>query len=496
MYIEGESREQLNLFDEKLDDIISKDNPARFIDAYVERLDLHALGFKMSGGSDTGRPAYKPGTMLKIYIYGYLNRIRSSRKLEAECVRNVEMMWLTGRLTPDYKTIADFRRDNRKGLKNIFKEFLRLCHKLELVSLRYVAIDGTKKRAQNSLNSIYRREEIGRIEKQINDKIDQYLEELDRSDHEEVNDYEYLSKNLPERISRLKKSREKVEVIKKIFENNPELKTFFSSDPDSRLMQDNNRVDAGYNCQTAVDGKNGLVVANDVDNESNDLHQLNKMIDKVRELKEDLEEEVNTITAADAGYFEEKEIIKASTYEDFDVYVSHPRESGKRKKKKKKDRIPADGYTKDDFKYDRENDIFICPEGKVLKRSGKGYIDKQNGVRKYQYICRDCKGCSRRSLCTGNRKGRVVKATENLKEILEFREKCSSEFGKLVLRKRKETVEHPFGTFKRNWGYRYFMQRGLEKVQAEFSFITFIYNLRRVLNILNINDLMMQIEVI
>ena len=496
MYVNEEPREQLNLFEEKLDDIINEDNVVRFIDAYIDRLDLKKLGFRISGESDTGRPAYKPGTLLKIYIYGYLNRIRSSRKLEAECVRNVEMMWLTGRVRPDFKTIADFRRDNRKGLKNIYKEFLKLCHKLELVSLKYVAIDGTKKRAQNGLNSIYKREEIERIEKQIDEKIDNYLEEIEESDKEEENEYEYLSKKLPERISKLRKNREKVEVIKKIFENNPELEVFFSNDPDSRFMKDNNRVDAGYNCQTAVDEKNGLIIANDVSNESNDLHQLNNMIDRVRGLKEDLEEEVKTITAADAGYFEEKEIVKAATVENFDVYVSHPRDASKKKNSKVKEKIPAEGYTKDDFKYDKENDRFYCPEGKALERLGKGYIDKQSGARKYQYICKECKDCNKRNLCTDNKKGRMVKVTENFKEITEFREKCNSEFGKLVLRKRKETVEHPFGTFKRNWGYRYFMQKGIEKVQAEFSFITFIYNLRRVLNIVGMSELIREIETV
>lgn len=496
MYVNEEPREQLNLFEEKLDNIISEDNAVRFIDAYIDRLDLKGLGFRMSGESHTGRPAYKAGTLLKIYIYGYLNRIRSSRKLEAECVRNVEVMWLTGRVRPDFKTIADFRRDNKNGLKNIFKEFLKLCHKLELVSLKYVAIDGTKKRAQNGINSIYKREGIERIDKQINDKIDKYMEELEKSDEEEENEYEYLSKKLPEKISKLRKSKEKVEVVKKIFEGNPELEIFFANDPDSRFMKDNNRVDAGYNCQSAVDEKNGLIVANDVSNESNDLHQLNSMINRVRELKEDLDEEVKTIAAADAGYFEEKEIVKASEVEDFDVYVSHPRDAGTKKNSKVKEKIPAEGYTKDNFKYDKENDRFYCPESKALVPHGKGYIDKQSGTRKYQYICKECKDCTKRHLCTGNKEGRMVKVTENFKEITEFREKCNSEFGKLVLRKRKETVEHPFGTLKRNWGYKYFMQKGIEKVQAEFSFITFIYNLRRVLNIVGMPELIREIETI
>ena len=493
MFVNEEQRDQMNLFKEKLDDIISNENPARFIDAYVERLDIKKIGFKTTGESETGRPGYRPATLLKIYIYGYFNRIRSSRRLEAECERNVEMMWLTGRVKPDFKTIADFRRDNREGLKNIFKEFLKLCHKLELVSLKYVAIDGTKKRAQNSLDNIYKREEIEKIEKQINEKIDKYMLELDRSDRDEENEFEYLSKNLPERISKLKKSKEKIELIKKIFEGNPELEIFFANDPDSAFMKDNNRVNAGYNCQTAVDGEKGLIVANNVVNESNDLHQLNDMIEKVRKIKDELDEETKTIAVADAGYFEENEIVKASALEDFDVYVSHPRDTDKRKKSKKEDKIPAKGYTKDDFRYDKEKDYFICPEGKVLTRSGIGYIDKRSGRRKYQYICKECNRCDKNNLCTEDKDGRKVKATENLREIMSFREKCNSELGKRIIRKRKATVEHPFGTIKRNWGYRYFMQKGIETVQAEFSFITFIYNLKRVINIVNSEVLMKNI---
>jgi transposase len=496
MYINEESREQIHLFEEKLDDIISKDNPARFIDAYIEKIDLKKLGFIISGESNTGRPAYRPSTLLKIYIYGYLNRIRSSRKLEAECMRNVELMWLTGRVTPDFKTIADFRGYNKIGLKNIFREFLRLCHKLELVSLKYVAIDGTKKRAQNGLDNIYKRESIDSIEKQINERIDQYIAELDRLDKEEENEYEFLSRNLPEKISQLKKKKDKVEIIKKIFQTNPELEIFFANDPDSRYMKDNNRVNAGYNCQTAVDEKNNLIVANDVVNESNDLHQLNNMIDQVRETKEDLGEDGRTITAADAGYFQEEEIVKASNLDDFDVYVSHPRDTGEKNKKKKNDKIPAKGYTRDNFKYDIENDHFTCPEGKILMRSGNGYVNKKTGGKKYQYVCKEYKGCSNRNLCTNDKRGRTVKATEHIKEIMAFRDKCNSESGKLAIKKRKETVEHPFGTLKGNWGYRYFMQRGLETVQAEFSFITFIYNFRRVLNLVSIDHFIKQLEAV
>jgi len=493
MFINETPREQLNLFAEKLDDLISADNTVRFIDAYINKLDLRKLGFKNPGSNEgQGRPAYKASTMLKIYTYGYLNRIRSSRKLEAECGRNVELIWLTGRLSPDFKTIADFRKDNRKGIKKIFKEFLKVCHKLELLSLRCVAIDGTKERAQNSLDNIYKRNEIEKIEERIQEKINKYLEELELNDKTEETGYEFLSKNLPGKLAQLRKSRDKIEIIKRVFEQNPELEIFFANDRDSSYQKDNNRINAGYNCQSAVDEKNKLIIAHNVTNESNDLHQLNTVLDDVAELKKDFGFEERTIAIADAGYYDEREILEADRKENFEVYVSHPRDSQnqKTKVKEKEGTIPSKGFKKDDFKYNKEDDTFECPEGKILKRNGEGYREKGNGVRKYQYICRECAGCPRRKLCTDNKKGRIVKTTEFFNEITEFREKCNSDLGKRILAKRKEMVEHPFGTIKRNWGYRYFMQKGKEKVSAEFSFITFIYNLRRVLNLVQLDRLM------
>ena len=499
MYISGTPREQLNLFEEKLDELISPDNPVRFIDAYIERLDIQRMGFKIPGSDGgKGRPPYEPSTMLKIYIYGYLNRIRSSRKLKAECRRNVELIWLTCRLFPDFKTIADFRKENKKGIKQIFREFLNLCQKLELLSLKCVAIDGTKERAKNHLDNIYRRETIDKTQIRIQEKIDRYLEELELNDKSEESEYEFLSKNLSDKLSKLKKSQDKIEVIKQMFEKDPELKIYFANDTESRYQKDNNRINAGYNCQTAVDEKNKLIIAHDVTNESNDLHQLNNMKDKVSELKEDFGVEDKTIVVADAGYFEEKEILKAEEDENFEVYVSHPRDSQnqKTKLKEEEEKVPAKGFRKDDFKYDKGKDIFECPEGRVLIREGNGYIDKKTGTRKFKYTCRECGECSKMGSCTNDKNGRSIKVTEFFNEINEFRIKCNSDEGKRILAKRKEIVEHPFGTIKHTWGYRYFMQKGKEAVSAEFSFIAFIYNLRRVLNLVDFDKLMDALDTI
>lgn len=493
-YIAGTPRNQLYLFEEKLDDLISEDNPVRFIDAFVEKLNMVALGFKFPK-CKTGRPPYDPELLLKIYIYGYLNRLRSSRKLEIECNRNVELWWLTERLAPDFKTIADFRKLNRKALKNIFKEFLELCHKLELISFKYAAIDGTKLRSQNSLNNIYKRDELEKVENRIKEKIKNYLEELDSNDEKEKNEYEFLSKNISEKIKSLKKREDKIDLIKKIFDDNKELKVHFASDPDCKFQKDNGRTNPGYNCQVAVDEKNNLIVATDVTDENNDTHQLCNMIDKISDSKKKFKKE-NEITflAADAGYYNEKEILSANQDQNYDVYVVHSKDARTKEKigKTKKNKVPALGYEKSNFKYDVENDYFICPVNKILNRNGKGTL--KDGLLKYKYRCKDCTDCKNKEYCTKDKRGRTIEATENVKEIVLFRKKCNSDFGKKIIGKRKEVVEHPFGTIKRNWGYRYFLQKGLKNVQSEFSFIAFIYNFKRVISIIPMEKLLESVK--
>lgn len=496
MYVNGISRDQLYLFENKIDDMISEDNPVRFIDAYIDKCDLLKLGFNNIGtDGGKGRPPYNPALMLKIYIYSYLNRIRSSRKIEAECNRNIELIWLTCKLAPDFKTIADFRKNNRKGIKEIFREFLKLCHKLELLSFKCVAVDGTKERAQNHLSNIYRKESIDQINARIHERIEKYLEEIESNDRAEEAEYDFLLKNLKEKISKLKKKEEKIDIINQMFAENPDLEIFFAGDNDSRLMKDNNRINAGYNCQTAVDEKNKLIIAEDITNDSNDMHQINNMMNKISEVKEELGLKHKTIVVADAGYFEEREIVKAVKDESFDIYVSHPRDSQAQKKKEqeKNNKIPAKGFQKDDFIYDKEKDVFVCPNGKTLNKEANGYIDKRTGSRNFKYNCRECGGCEYRSLCTADKSGRSIKVTEFFCEITDFRYKCNTDLGKKLLSKRKEIVEHPFGTIKHTWGYRGFMQKGKDKVSAEFSFIAFIYNLKRVMNIVDFDKLMASI---
>ncbi len=490
-YIQGTSREQIFLFQKNLDNIIEENNPVRFIDAYVESLDLEKLGFIVPK-AEFGRPPFMAKLLLKMYIYCYLNKIRSSRKIEKECNRNKELIWLTEDLSPDFKTIADFRRDNKKGLKNIFKEFLKLCHQLNLLEFKLVGTDGTKMRAKNGMNSIYKRGTIEKIEKKIEEKINEYISELEANDEREKNEYEFLSQNIGEKIKRLKKRKEKVNIIKEIFKENPELETYFAGDPDSSFQKDKGRTRPGYNCQIGVDEKHKLIVSNDVTNEGNDTYQLKNMKEKICKTKQENKIKGKTTIVADSGYYNAKEILEVEKDKNVDTYVCHPRDAKTKKisGREVKDKIPANGFEKDDFKYDEEKAEYECPMGKrLIKQRGNGR--KRNGIIKFSYKCKDCNNCECKNLCTTSKNGRTV---ESSIEEEEYRKKINTEFGKKIIKKRKEIVEHPFGTIKNGMDYRCFMQKGIENVRSEFGFITFIYNLKRILNIISLKELIAAVK--
>ncbi len=494
-YIEGTPRRQIYLFNECLDTLISKNNIVRFIDAYVETLDLQKLEFCMPNGT-TGTPPYRPQLKLKIYIYGYLERIRSSRRLEKECNRNKELIWLTENLAPDFKTIADFRKDNKKAFKNVFKEFLKVCHKLELISFKTVAIDGSKMRGQNSLNEIYRKEQMGKIEKEIQNRIDNYMKELD--EHEKIEQESGITvneekiNNITIRLNKQMKRKDKIAVINQIFEKNPDLKTYYATDNDIRLQSDKGKVRPGYNVQTVVDDKNKLIVVSDVTNEQNDQKQLTPMIKQVKEEKGELHIEDKTTVIADAGYFTEKEIMSNKDNEYFPIVIScsaegKPAGSSKRGKGKA---VPSAEYEADNFIYDDEKDIYICPEKKELERITITPAIDHNGRHVHKYRSKACASCQAIKVCTKSKNGRMVVISLNQKAINEYKENLKTEKNTQYIRKRKEIVEHPFGTIKRSFGYTYFLQTGLENVRVEFNLMCLVYNLKRVLNIVGVKRLM------
>ncbi len=502
-FIKGTPRDQLVLFNESLDNIIEKDNAVRVIDVYIENLDLKKLGFKIPE-LKTGKPPYRPQDLLKIYVYGYMERIRSSRKLEKECNRNQELIWLTKNLAPDFKTIADFRKNNQKGINNIFKDFLYLCKNAGLLTLQTVAIDGTKLRAQNGVNNVFKRDRMDNIEKRIETKIQEYLKELDINDISEAQGLNFKDGDdaikLVEKLKKLTKYDNKVKDIKKLFSNDPDLKIYFANDTDSRFQSDKGKIRSGYNAQTAVDDDNKLITVNDVSQKTNDMEQMTPMIEQVEELKKDLDIDEETNSIMDAGYYNEKEILNNKDKSGINIIVPDPQSANASNNKQKnipdKEKVPAKGYEVSNFIYDKERDICICPAGKELYKQSKKPRRAPSGILINEFRCKECANCDHRSKCTNNQTGRTIQISIRREEMNTFKEEMQKKQNKDLISKRKEIVEHPFGTIKRNLGYTYFMQKGLEKVQAEFSFICFVYNFKRVINILGLDEFCKQITLL
>lgn len=481
-YIEGTPREQIILIPTTLDEIIEPDNPVRFIDAYVEGLKLSTLGFK-EAENRTGRPPYRPGLMLKIYIYCYLNHIRSSRRIAREVKLNKELEWLVQGLTPDFHTIAEFRRINHHGLRALFREFLETCWKLDLIDFQTVGIDGTKLRAQNNINNVFRRETIDDVTRRIDEKIDEYMKEIDTEDRNEQS-IELDRKKVEERIESLKRQRGKAESAKKQFDADEDKNVVFATDEDARMMNDKGKIRPGYNAQTAIDAKHKLIVASEVTDEANDRKQMAPMLETVRETKTDLGSETRTMVQMDAGYHSEENIMLYKDDAEFDIVVSTPKDSPKAQSDNS---IPRKEYRADEFAYEKRKNQFICPEGKILSLQTE---TKMNGKRVKIYKCADCDDCSKRQMCTRNENGRTITISENHEDVELFREKMKSPEYKKAINQRKELCEHPFGTIKRNFGFDHFLLRSMDKVKSEFRFTCFIYNMRRCLSIMGTKALL------
>jgi transposase len=497
-YISGTDRRQIFLFNECLDEMIDPNSIVRFIDAYVESIDMESLGFNMHT-EPTGTPAYRPQLKLKIYVYGYFEKIRTSRKLEKECLRNKEMIWLTEGLAPDFKTIADFRKDNYESFRNIFKEFLKICHKLDLISFETVAIDGSKLRSGNSLNEIYKREGIEKIEKEITERIDNYLKELEEMDRKEAESGIAVNEEkvgqITERLNKEMKRQDKVKLIAELFKNDPELKTYFATDHDCRLQSDKGKIRPGYNVQTVVDDKAKLIVVSDVTNEQNDKNYLAPMLLQVEETKAELGVEGKTKGVADCGYFSEKNIIESKKIENVEMIVSVQAE-GKKDVSEGDDDSSKELKPQENFAYDKDKDLFICPQGKELKKVNKTPVIDSHGRETDRYRCAAeiCAACAEKMNCTKSDNGRMLRVSKNREIMTEYINGLSKNENKRLIDKRKEIVEHPFGTIKKNLGYTDFVLRGIKKVKAEFGFICFIYNLKRVLNLIRMDKLLISLK--
>jgi transposase len=468
-YISGEDRRQGILFPVMLEDYVSQDNPVRVIDAFVDELDMKKLGFKNISMAQTGRPAYNPKDLLKLYIYGYLNYIRSSRRFEIETYRNVEVMWLIRKLHPDFKTIADFRKDNKKALKGVFRIFNRLYDRLGLFGKELIVVDGSKFKAMNSRKKNYTKDKLEKLYESSNKKFEEYVKQLDEADDNTDEGPNRLSKEeIAQKIEVLdNKQAEYKELLEELSDTGESQISF--TDPDSRAMSGNPKVDVGYNVQIAVDDKNHLIVEQTVRNDRNDLKQFSEISIKAKEALQ-----VETIkSVADLGYYDSIEIKKAED-NGIESYIPKPK-NGKAQK---------GIYLKEDFKYNPDKDCYICPAGKELTKYTSTVT---RGKVINQYSTKACKNCKLRSKCTQSKEDRRIGRweSENVLERVADRVKAHPE----IIEKRKEVVEHVFGTIKFGWGYGHFLTKGIENIRTEFTLSALAYNLKRVINIIGVRNL-------
>ena len=478
-HVTGNHRKQTVLFPDMLDDSIDKENPVRFIDAFVESLKMEKLCFKHSIPSDTGRPSYDPSDLLKLYVYGYLNQIRSSRKLERECHRNLEVMWLMKKLAPDHKTIADFRKDNVDCIKPVFKEFVYLCRNLDLYGAQLVAIDGTKFKAVNSKSNNLNEKTVALRLKQTEEKIAEYLKEMDKNDTADSDEDESVKVDrLNEKIGKLEEEKQRYEQIQGQMKATGQREVSLV-DPDSRLMRvDSQRLEVGYNIQTSVDAKRHLIVDFDVINNSTDHHQLTKDAKAAKQMLEVDQLDV----VSDKGFYVEKDLRDCEA-EDIRVFMPIPAVVNPHMRFG----VPEPEFYTDLFAYDSVRDVYTCPAGWEMgfwKRSSKG---KDVGGRLYR--TRSCFSCSLRERCTRNKRGRIIYRSEYEDSVERLRARLETSEGKEKLRLRRELVEHPFGTMKRAFNQGYLLLKGLRKVKGEVGFTMLAYNMRRAINILGVGML-------
>jgi transposase len=467
-HIDGIDRDQITMFPEALDDYISEDNPVRFIDAFVGSLDLSALGFQRVMHADTGRPPYHPGDLLRLYIYGYLNRVRSSRRLEKEANRNVELMWLLRRLTPDFKTIADFRRDNHKAIQKVCRSFTLFCRECDLFGGELIAIDGSKFKAVNSRRKNFSKRKLKSFIKKIDQQIEDYLNDLDQNDELEAEVLKPTAEEIQEKIKSLKERKGKLGKLLDELEASGETQVSFT-DPDSRSMPlgQNHGTQVGYNVQVSVDDKHYLIIDHDVTNDVTDFNQLERMATRAKEILQ-----VDALDViADKGYYSGSQ-IKACLEKGITPTIPKANTSANRKKGL---------FTKQDFRYDPENDCYWCPAGEKL--TFRFQTTEKNREIKY-YATSSCRTCRIKHMCTRNKGGRRI--TRLVDEDLLDEMQRRIEHNPDLLTRRKAIVEHPFGTIKWSMGQGYFLMKGIPKTSAEMSLSFLAYNIKRVINILGV----------
>ena len=471
-FIEGTDRGQSTLFPECLEDWIEENNPVQVIDVFVDELDLGELGFDGVAPELTGRPSYHPSVLLKLYIYGYLNRVQSSRRLEREAGRNVEVMWLLGRLVPDHKTIADFRKDNGPAIRKVCTRFVALCRELGLLATASVAIDGSKFKAVNTRDKNFTRAKMERRLAQIEESVARYLSQLDTADRQEPSEaLDAKVAHLKEKLAKLAGELERLKALEKEMLASPDQQISLT-DPDSRSMATSGRGSGvvGYNVQIAVDTQHHLIVTHEVTNTGSDRAQLANMASQAKEVLQADHLDV----VADRGYFNSNEIL-ACEQADITVTLPKPMTSGAK----------ADGrFGKQDFVYLPAEDVYRCPAGeKLTYRFTREEADKM--LRRYWTTA--CPDCPLKSQCTPASQRRISRwEHEHVLETVQQRLDQNPQ----AMRQRRETAEHPFATLKMRMGATHFLMKRLPKVATEMALHVLAYNLTRVMNIMGVQSLL------
>ena len=480
-FVAGAARGQVALLPECLDDWVDESNPVRAVDVFVDALDLRDLGFEGVDPAATGRPAYHPSVLLKLYIYGYLNRVHSSRRLEREAGRNLELIWLLGRLAPDHKTIADFRKDNGPAIKKVCAQFVELCRQMGLLAQASVAIDGSKFKAVNSRDNNFTKGKLERRLKQIEESVARYLSQIKTADRHAAAGEDNLETvtltktRLKEKLSKLAEEVNRLREIEKQVLASPDQQVSLT-DPDCRSMATSGRGSGmvAYNVQSAVDTTNHLIVAHEVTNEGSDRSQLANMAEQAKAaLHAD-----NLEAVADRGYFKGEEILECEQA-GVTVTLPKPQTSGAK----------SDGrFGKQDFVYRPTEDVYICPAGEKLNYY---YTAEENGQQMRRYWTNACRSCAIKAKCTTGKERRIARwEHEHVVEAVQKRLDKNPQ----AMRVRRETVEHPFATLKMRMGATHFLCKTLPKVATEMALSVLGYNFTRVLNIVGVKALVAAIR--
>jgi transposase len=472
-YIRGSERLQSILFPSTLDEYVDETNPVRVIAAFVGSLNFQELGFVRGEAADTGRPGYDPRLLLGLFIWGHMNKVRSSRKLERECGRNLEAMWLMENLRPDFKTIADFRKDNGEPIKETVVKFRMWCLAEGLYGREMVAVDGSKFKAVNNSERNFTRKKLERVIKRERARVDDYLraiEEVDKEEAKAAPEPQLSVEELREKLSKMKERLAQHEQLEQALKESGESQVSLT-DEDARLMKTSKGSEVSYNVQTVVDSKHKLIAVYEVTNDGNDLGQLANMGKKGKEAL--LCEELTVL--ADGGYFD-GETIKECEDAGISTYLPVP-QSGAAKRRGL--------FTAEQFIYDDQRDLFICPQGEELTFR---CMEKGSNKKEYRiYRTSACAGCPLRTQCTTSRLGRKLRRWVNEAVLERLKERIRGQ--PELLRERKKLSEHPFGTIKRSMDQGYFLLKSIKKVTIETSLTVLGYNLKRVINIMGVEKM-------